>query len=835
MNQKAFNQSIFLHRAMILLVILIATWLRLYALAEIPWGMWFDEGYNALEAIGILETGDSQIFFIGNNGREPLFLYLSALAVQFLGAKPYSLRVVSAIGGIISVPLLFRLTTCLFKQEPYRYWLGLVASAGLATSFWHLGVSRIGLRAGLLLPFIILCSYLFWRGIQTRRYGYFVGAGAGLGLSQYTYLAARLPPLLFLLYAVGWSVFYWRQKRSSTLFLWRGIILMGLVAGIVFLPLGLFFVLNPGTFSNRIENILPVAPETRFTSGLLVEHLFKSLRLFVGAGGVSWRYTLPTRPLLDWTSFIGFWLGVFFVARQFRKPAHLFIFSGLFVMWLPGFLSQDPVHELRQLGLLPFYYILVAIGLVGTGEWVLKKLCPRVQFWYAGLSAVLVVLLVSGSLNFDDYFYRWAGHPETYRSKRGEVFDITHLAAELSKTTTVVLPFETYAYPSARLLLHEDFEERALNPAEIIQALAHDRQATLIGPSDNWPPQSGLAWLTLDEAGNGVIYISNLLPRIPFDPNDEPQSVLNSYGATIGYKQQLNVAELEAILSEVDPIREMQFEFADLLRLVGYHLTPSLVMPGGFSALDLYWQGVSTEELNGDVFVQLVDSNGTPVLQMHEAPFSSGVSRWHWNVIIPGRHLIWTGADLPGGVYVVQIGLFDPGTQARFPIATADGQVAGDQVPLGLLYVTTDDGSDPRIPEVPFEVKLDNNINLLGFSVSRTANDPSSVDLALHWYSEGNIVKDHSIFAQLLDSQGHINVQVESQPLNGLYPTSHWQTGEIVVDHLILPYDQRWLSEEYNLAIGMYDPEVGTPVKILDWPEPTLESDKILLRDLTLP
>jgi len=806
-------------------LILLAAWLRLWQLNAIPPGMWYDEGYNALESIGILETGRFQIFFIGNNGREPLFFYLLALAFNLFGAKPFTLRIVSVIAGIISIPLLFRLVTCLFKREPYRYWLGVVAAAGLATSYWYLAINRIGLRAGLLVPFVILSAYLFCRGLHARHYGYFAGAGVVLGLSQYTYLAARLLPLVFVFFAIGWSIFLWQRDKTARVLFWRGVILMAVVSGLVVLPLGLFFSRNPGTFFNRVEDILPHSSPAMLTGPALVDHMLNSLYLFAGAGGIGWRYVLPTRPLFDWITLAGFWLGFFILVRDFRKSASLFVLSGLIVMWLPGFLSEDPVHELRQIGLLPFYYIVVAIGLVNTGQWLLKKWQPDAWPGLAGLAALLLVIVISGSLTIRDYFYDWANRPETYEARQGELFDTARLAAQLSESSIVALPFETYSYPSARLLLNEDFEEKIIDPTGLTGLLRQEEPVIMLGPLKAWPPANGLAWLARDRSGDGVIYISHLLPQLPFEETQAAQPVLNRSGDTIGYQQPLDDVALNSILAQVGTVRNVDVEFADLLRLAGYHLTPSVIKPGGFTALDLYWQGISTQELDGDVFIQLVKPDGSPVTQMHEAPFSSLVSRWHWNVLIPGRHLIWTGTDLADGPYLIQVGLFNPDTGRRFEVTTTDGQPIGDQMALGLIYVSSD-GSDPRLPETSFQVELDNGISLLGYSFPRGAEE--SV-LELNWSTATRLAKDYVTSVQLLDAENQIISQVKAQPLSGFYPTSRWQPGEIVVDQLFLPLDQDLLPGKYRLELRMYEVESGAFAAVLDESKNTPDKNVIVV------
>jgi hypothetical protein len=54
-------------------------------LDRLPPGLFFDETFNAVDAEQVL-AGDS-IFLTGNNGREPLFIYLQAAALSGLGLQ----------------------------------------------------------------------------------------------------------------------------------------------------------------------------------------------------------------------------------------------------------------------------------------------------------------------------------------------------------------------------------------------------------------------------------------------------------------------------------------------------------------------------------------------------------------------------------------------------------------------------------------------------------------------------------------------------------------------------------------------------------------------------
>ena len=71
----------------LLLVIAMATALRFWALGTIPPGLYHDEAFNGLDALGVLE-GERPVFFEANNGREPLFIYLVALICSCPGTEP---------------------------------------------------------------------------------------------------------------------------------------------------------------------------------------------------------------------------------------------------------------------------------------------------------------------------------------------------------------------------------------------------------------------------------------------------------------------------------------------------------------------------------------------------------------------------------------------------------------------------------------------------------------------------------------------------------------------------------------------------------------------------
>jgi hypothetical protein len=305
-SPTAFNQPWFQH-SLILVVMLMAAWLHLWRLPQVPPGFWYDEAYEAMDGIWMLDTHKPQVFFVGNNGREPMLSYLGALSMSFLGATPYTFRLVSALLTILAIPLMYRWLITFFAGNPERHWLGLIAATGLNFSLWYLVMSRTGYRAALFPLFVILTAYLFWQGWRSQSLHHFAGAGVALGFSQYTYLSARLLPLVLGLFVLAWLLQHpsFIIRRSF----WAGLLVMMIVSLIIFLPLGLFFLDNPTALSSRTDQVFVLEQIIRGEISL-TKHLFEALRVFVDGSDPNWRHNLVGRPGFDWLNTVGFWVGL---------------------------------------------------------------------------------------------------------------------------------------------------------------------------------------------------------------------------------------------------------------------------------------------------------------------------------------------------------------------------------------------------------------------------------------------------------------------------------------------------------------------------------------------
>jgi hypothetical protein len=74
----------------------------------------------------------------------------------------------------------------------------------------------------------------------------------------------------------------------------------------------------------------------------------------------------------------------------------------------------------------------------------------------------------------------------------------------------------------------------------------------------------------------------------------------------------------------------------------------------------------------------------------------------------------------------------------------------------------------------------------------------------LTWQGLADMTEDYTVFLQVLNDQDQIVGQIDAWPLQGTYPTSQWQPGEIVED----PYEIQLAGDlppgNYRLQGGLY-------------------------------
>src|SRR3989344_7806103 len=147
---------------LLVIIIIIASFFRLYNISQLPPGFYPDEAMNGNNGVEAWETdppaGGFKVFYPENNGREGFFINIQAISIYIFGNEPWALRGVSAIFGILTVLGVYLLTKELFPENRK---IALLSAFLMATSFWHINFSRIGFRA-ITAPFFLTWAIYFF-------------------------------------------------------------------------------------------------------------------------------------------------------------------------------------------------------------------------------------------------------------------------------------------------------------------------------------------------------------------------------------------------------------------------------------------------------------------------------------------------------------------------------------------------------------------------------------------------------------------------------------------------------------------------------------------------
>lgn len=384
-------------RVGLLLVLLAAFFLRVYNLDAAPPGLYYDEAAHGLDAVQVWQ-GRLHLFFPTANGHEPLFTYLVALFVRVLDNTILAVRLPAAMLGTVAVAAAFALGRRLIGEKA-----ALLAAGLLAVTFWTVALSRMGYRANALPVLFPLWLLAFWRCRGRDDLAPYLLAGLLLGLSQYTYTAARFMPLLALVLALDW------RKTLNR----RGLLFGAGVAVLVMLPLVWAIVADLSVGGQRIRQAaLWNRPEPW---QLFWQQLRGHLRMFGLTGDPLWIHNIPFRSPLLLPVALLFWLGV---AIGWRSPGPRALLWAVTVMLWPGILAVSnnpaPPDQLRIIEIAAPTFLLAGAGLL--------FLTRRRPGWMMPL--VVALVLVDGGVSWRDY-QQWSAARESYEQLDA---DMTRLA-----------------------------------------------------------------------------------------------------------------------------------------------------------------------------------------------------------------------------------------------------------------------------------------------------------------------------------------------------------------------------------------------------------------------
>lgn len=392
---------------LILLVAAVAVlFFRVYHIQQTPAEPFSDHAEKLLDVYDV-SRGETHIFFPRNTGREAIQMYWT-LVISWVfgtGLSFLSLKIGTLLIGLFTLPYMY-----LLGREVASRRVGLLATVLTGIGYWPNVISRVGLRFPLY-PFFVapLLLYLI-RGLRTRNRNDFILSGIFLGLGLHGYTPFRIVPLLVIAAFVLYILHAQSKGTRQVALLW--LVIAGLTALIIFLPLLRYATENPDTFSYRaltrlegIEQPLPGPWPIVFLS-----NTWNAFRMFNWNNGTIWVHSIPGRPALDVVTGALFLLGVFLLGVRYihkRHWLHLFLLLSIPILLLPSILSlafpgENPSLN-RTAGALVPVFLIAALALDGLIAALSAQ--NRRSIWAFVVTGML--LWGSASQNFDLVFHQF--------------------------------------------------------------------------------------------------------------------------------------------------------------------------------------------------------------------------------------------------------------------------------------------------------------------------------------------------------------------------------------------------------------------------------------------
>ena len=392
-------------------ILLLAFFFRVNQISTIPSDPESDHVEASKDVWDILQ-GEYRIFFPRNTGREPTQFYLTALLSKVLGYGWLTLRLTMALVGVLNVIPMYLLGKELLDRR-----FGLIAAFLVAISYWHVIISRIGLRIVFSPLWTAATLYALLRAFRTRRRNDFLLAGACLGAGLFGYYAFRIMPLLVIVFCLVKLLidrgpgFRFGQFAAN-------VTLLVVTSALVFLPMLRYMYDDPKTYWYRAltrTTGLEVSTEHN-DAKVFADNVKRALLMFNYEGDDAWPESVPTRPALDYVSGGLFLLGATYVLYLLlvkRNPLAVYLLVAMFILLLPCTLAISFPNEvpsnLRASAVIPVMLVLVALPAYLVAKQVVHGL--------RGGLGILLVLVLGGlmlgqavKLNYQTYFTDYREH-----------------------------------------------------------------------------------------------------------------------------------------------------------------------------------------------------------------------------------------------------------------------------------------------------------------------------------------------------------------------------------------------------------------------------------------
>lgn len=466
--------------------------------------------------------------------------------------------------------------------------------------------------------------------------GYFLLAGAALGLTVYTFPGAWGIPI-FLFPLIAYLARFERERMRGR---WAGLALMLVVMAVIAAPAVVYLQAHPEVRGRAEQVGEPLVAALAGDFGPALANIPYVLTMFTVEGdhgleyNLQWRPVFP-EPLISALFYLGvvvsLWRLVWPDARGRLPYVILWLMSA--AMLAPTILTSDARNPSRPIGLLAVLFFYVGLGVDALWQWAKQRRGARI------VAALLVVAFaLNAGLTAWDLFDRWNHNPVVQFLYQHDFYQIArYLDAEddPGAVTIAGLTPDWVDPTSLRILM-------AREDADIAPGF-FDGQGALLLPA----------------AGTAQVFAPDILTLHP-----AVQAMLDGAGAS--YKE--------------DGFTRWEVRAPAALP-AGYALTPldaanplaaltgiawDRLAPGETARLITVWETRAPSTGRLRIFMHLMGTAQTTLYAQYDALHVPSM-QWRAGEVFYQMHTLDIPAGLPPGEYVLRVGLYEyePPTGAR--------------------------------------------------------------------------------------------------------------------------------------------------------------------------
>jgi len=380
----------------LLAILVLAAWLRIRLLDTIPFGIECDEAGGTNNALELRFELNS---LVAHQAGAPLFtLCPRIVSTALFGIGNLGVKADAVFFGVVGIFTFYLLARLFWGPR-----IGLATAALMALSRWHIHFSRFGFTNTFFITLLMIAFYFLVKGLQSRSKWHFLFAGMTFALIVQSETAGRLMPLICIILLVYFLLFQKRFFQRN----WKLLTALLLGAWLTGAGIFIFFAKYNHILIKRVQEVSVYSGDVnapRQVAKGLLDNIRSSMSMLNFHGDYRTRHNggLSGEPTLDfWTSIL-FALGFLYSLYYWRRWRY-----GIILIWFFGFMSAsifsiEAPQSHRAFGIFPAAFLLIA-AFLDRSRRLLQQALGRPGL-LLGLAAFLVLLFVSGRINYHKYF-----------------------------------------------------------------------------------------------------------------------------------------------------------------------------------------------------------------------------------------------------------------------------------------------------------------------------------------------------------------------------------------------------------------------------------------------